>query len=270
MQYQCLELPTQHGTFTLESYVPNVSEFVNPDVQRPAVVICPGGGYQHLSPREGEPVALRMIAAGLNAYVVSYRLAPNVSWPAPLMDLAAAVAWVRSHAAEHHTHPGKIAVMGFSAGGHLAASLGVCWHDPSLWQPLNLTSADVQPDAMLLCYPVITAGPYAHRGSFERITGTAELAAHQPLSIETRVTAQTPPAFLWHTWSDHAVPVENTLLMASALRAAGVSAEVHIYQHGSHGLALCDETTAWVKASDHLMPDNAGWIDLAIRFMKRL
>lgn len=270
MLYERHELPSLDGSVILECYIPQVTAAIDPLVQRPAVVICPGGGYHHLSPREAEPVALRFNAAGINAYVVSYRLGDVCAWPAPLMDLAAAMAWVRAHTAEHHTHPAKIAVMGFSAGAHLVASLGVHWPEAQRWSPLDITPQDVRPDAMLLCYPVISSGACAHRGSFNNITHSDDPAVHLPLSVEPCVGPHTPPTFLWHTWDDPVVPVENTLLMTSALRRAGVSAELHIYQHGEHGLSLCDHTSALHDHPGHIEPDNAGWFQLAVRFMQRL
>lgn len=269
MLYKRIMLPASDGTIPMDMYIPYVSAQIDPAPQRRSVVIFPGGGYRFVSEREAEPVALRFAAAGFNAFVVWYHIAPS-RYPLPQQDAAAAVAYVRTHAAELHSHPNKIAVLGFSAGGHLAGSLGVLWPDAALWQPLNLTPEDVRPNAMVLCYPVITAGEHAHRGSFNNLTGTETPAAHQPFSLENLVTADTPPAFLWHTWDDGSVPVENTLLMAAALRHAGVQAEVHIFPHGSHGVSLADDTTSGIMHPEKRLPDCAAWPQMAMHFLESL
>lgn len=253
----------------MDLYIPHISPQINPDVQRPAIVICPGGGYEHLSEREAEPIALRFLALGFNCAVVWYRLAPN-RFPAPQQDVAAAVAWLRLHAAETHTRPEGIAVMGFSAGGHVAGSLGVMWQNQELWQPLGLTPADVKLNAMVLCYPVISGGEYAHRGSFVNLTGESDPAAHTAYSLENLVTPDAPPTFLWHTWFDGAVPVENTLMMASALRRANVQAEVHIFPRGGHGLALANDITTSTQWPEQTVEDCTIWPELAARFLKQV
>lgn len=260
MNHQRVTLPTG---VPVDVYVPHVSQQIDPHVQRPAIVICPGGAYMHLSEREAEPVALRFLLMGFNCFIVWYRLAPS-RFPAPQQDIASAVAWVREHAADTHTAPDRIAVMGFSAGGHAAGSLGVLWPQAQLWQPLGLTPEQVKPNAMVLCYPVISAGKDAHRGSFENLSGSRELADHEPYSLEKLVTENCPPAFLWHTFEDTAVPVQNSLLMAHALAEHKVLTELHIFPHGGHGASLCSELTG----SGHLIPEAQQWPELAARFLK--
>lgn len=270
MIHDRITVPSSDGyEVEMKRYMPDVIADVNPDMRRPAVVICPGGGYRHLSEREAEPVALRFVANGFNAFVAYYRLAPN-HYPKPQQDVAAALACVRANADEWHTDPNRIAIMGFSAGGHAAASLGVMWQNADLWRDMGLSPENVRPNAMVLCYPVITAGEYAHRGSFENLTGTDELEAHQPFSLETLVTAQCPPTFLWHTFEDQAVPVQNSLLMAQALANCGVMAELHVFPFGRHGSALCNEQTSGTRNPQFLLPDNAGWPELAADFLKKL
>lgn len=266
MTYQRVTLSTG---VPMDVYVPHVSQQIDPNVQRPAVVICPGGGYQHLSEREAEPVALRFLSMGFNCFVVWYRIAPH-TYPAPQQDVAAAVAWVRQHAGETNTHPAQIAVMGFSAGAHAAGSLGVWWPRAELWQPLGLTPEDVRPNAMVLCYPVISGGEHAHRGSFVNLSGSDDPAAHTAYSLDESVTQRTPPAFLWHTWEDGAVPVENTLLIASALRRCGVTAEVHIFPFGSHGLSLANPLTSSANRPEQNVPECAAWPELAARFLRQV
>jgi acetyl esterase/lipase len=151
----------------------------------------------------------------------AYPCAP-ARFPAALRALAEAVAWVRAGAAENHVDPRQISVCGFSAGGHLAGSLGVFWNAPFLAAETGLAPQDMRPDKMVLCYPVITGGEFAHKGSFDNLLGAdADAARRAEVSLEQHVTQDTPPAFLWHTYTDPGVPVENTMLFAMALRPCG-------------------------------------------------
>lgn len=168
-------LPVVGGEVLLTTYCSEVIPGVTDELLRPAVVIAGGGAYAYVSPRETEPVALRFAGFGINAFTVIYRTAPT-RYPRNVQDLAAAVAWVREHAAEYHTDPNRIAVLGFSAGGHCAANLGVAWQNEALWRELGLKPEQVKPNGMILCYPVISGGTFAHRGSFENLTGTGDLA----------------------------------------------------------------------------------------------
>lgn len=238
---------------------------LDPERPLPAIVICPGGGYSHLSVRESEPVALRFAGMGFVTAVVSYHVAP-ARFPSAVQDVGAAVAHLRDHAAQYHVDPARVAVMGFSAGAHAAGSLGVMWMREALWTPIGLTPHQVRPNALVLSYPVITSGEFAHRRSFVCLTGSEDTADHAAYSLEDLVTPQTPPTFLWHTWEDQAVPVENTLLFAMALHRNGVAAQVHLYPHGGHGGALCDESTATSPAI--LIPEAQEWPQKAASFLR--
>ena len=253
----------------LDCYVADAMDEVDPEIRRPAVVIFPGGAYWRLSEREAEPVALRFVTEGFNAFVAWYRVAPN-RYPVPQQDAAAAVGWVRAQADAMHTDPDRIAVMGFSAGGHVAGSLGALWQRGELWEEMGLAPQDVRPNAMVLCYPVLTGGAFAHRRSFECLTGEADAKTHEAYSVEKWVTEQCPPTFLWHTFEDQAVPVENSLLMAQALHAHGVTAELHVYPFGPHGAALANEITSGVKKPQCALADAAVWPGLAAEFLKRV
>lgn len=231
-----------------------------PDM-RPCVVICPGGGYAHVSPREGEPVAMRFFTAGCQAFVLTYTVF-DTQGPAaqplgllPLRELAAAVAVVRAHSGEWHVDPGQVTVCGFSAGGHLAASLG------TLWNHERLAAQASRPDALVLCYPVITSGPFGHRGSLDHLAGS-DPALRALFSLENQVCAQTPPTFLWHTADDSAVPVQNSLLFQNALLAAGVPFESHVFASGAHGLSLCNEEVGTPN------PACAPWMDLCLTWLR--
>lgn len=208
--------------------------------ERPAVIICPGGGYSGTCDREAEPVAVRFAALGFHSFVLRYSCIPH-RYPTALLELAAAVAKVRAHADEWHVDPKRIFVLGFSAGGHLAASLGVGWNQ----EPVSRLPWDTQqmrPDGMILCYPVITSGRFANRGSFDNLLGAeATPAMLESVSLEKRVSADTVPAFIWHTCDDGCVPVENALMMAAALQEYKIPLELHIYPHGEHGLSLAND-----------------------------
>ncbi|HQE94182.1 MAG TPA: alpha/beta hydrolase [Anaerolineae bacterium] len=208
---------------------------------RGAVLVCPGGGYVNRAPHEAEPIARRFNAGGFHAFVVHYRVAPH-RHPAPLLDASRALRLIRAHADEWRVDPGGIAVCGFSAGGHLTASLGVHYGMDVLNTGDALDAVSARPDALILGYPVITSGEFGHHGCFENLLGpdpAPELL--QMLSLELQVTPETPPTFLWHTAEDESVPVENSLLFAAALHKHGVPFELHIYPRGRHGLGLAPE-----------------------------
>lgn len=210
----------------------------------PAMLVIPGGGYCFVSPTEAEPVAKRFYNEGYNAFVLTYTVNPLGNAPLgrqPLNDIARAVRVIRSRAGEFQVDPGRLAVCGFSAGGHLAASLCVHYEDAEESNP-SYAGISPRPDAAVLCYPVITSGPLAHRGSFDALLGPD--ASQQELdymSLERHVTAQTPPCFLWQTMEDGAVPVENSYLFAQACQAQGVPYAHHVFTKGQHGLSLADE-----------------------------
>lgn len=268
MKHEKLMIKTGHSTAELYTYVPDNSPEIDPDRRRPAVVVCPGGGYEFTSDREAEPVALRMNAMGFAAFVLRYSVKP-AAFPAALQELAHAVALVREKADAWHVDPEKVVVMGFSAGGHLAASLGVYWHTRFLNEVTGLDAETVRPDGLVLCYPVVTAGDFAHRGSFKALLGEREEDLSHEVSLENLVTTKTPPTFLWHTGEDASVPVENSLLLADALRRHGVPFELHIFPEGVHGLSLATEETRSTYA-DTVLPDVAGWIDMAGRWIRKL
>ena len=238
---------------------------------RPAVVIFPGGGYDYTSDREAEPVANAYLAAGYSAFVVRYAVGVDAKHPHPLLDAAAALALVRARAEEFHIDPQKVAVCGFSAGGHLAAHIGTQWHLPLLRETLGGESADFRPDAMVLCYPVISGIRSPHLHSFLNLTGpdpAQETLAR--LSCEESVDGRTPPAFLWHTANDTCVPVENSLVMAGALAKAGVPVELHVFPNGLHGLSVCTRETAGGGSAERIYPYVGRWVALSVEFLENV
>ena len=242
-----LNVPYENAGIQKQPYQPELHTYLlepaHVPMKRPAVIVCPGGGYGFTSPREGEPVAIQYNAAGYQAFVLWYSVAPDV-WPVALLELAYSVAYVRSHAEEWGIDPDKIIVEGFSASGHLAASLATFWNQEFVWKPLGFTKDMVKPNGAILAYPVITSGEYAHRGSFENLLGERYEELLDYVSLEKQAGSQNPPAFIWHTYSDQAVPVENSLFFMEALRKAKVPAELHIFPEGHHGLSLANRETA--------------------------
>ena len=234
--------------------------------QRPAVIICPGGGYEYCSVREAEPVALRFAAYGIPAFVLRYSCI-NKMFPTALLELAKAMAYVRQNADELGVDPNRIMVSGFSAGGHLAASLAVHWNKHFITDSLGGTSDMYKPNGAVLCYPVITSGEKRHDGSIVNIAGKdypAEMM--ETVSLEKQVSTDTPPVFIWHTADDELVPVENTLMFASALAEKKIPFACHIFESGVHGLALCDDSTAGYEG--HINPDCARWFGMAVDWIK--
>lgn len=214
-----------------------------PEKLRPAVIVIPGGGYHKRSNRENEPIVMRFLGMGCHAFALEYHVAPH-RFPTALQELALSVAVIREHAEEWRVDPDKILVCGFSAGGHLACSLGTFWNRPVAYEAIGRTPEQIRPDGLILCYPVITSGAYCHPGSIENLLGEApEEGLKALVSLENQVTPDMPPVFLWHTLTDETVPVENSLLLASALRRAGVNFELHIYPSGGHGLSLATPET---------------------------
>lgn len=220
---------------------------------RPLVLVVPGGGYNHVSPREGDPVALQFAAAGYHTAVLHYTVGEGAKDYRPMRQLNEALHLLRERAKQWHILPEKIAVCGFSAGGHLALS-GAVLDIPGEAQ-------QERPDAVILGYPVVTAGEYAHRGSFVQLSGSEDTAKHQPFTLEDKITAHTPPVFVWHTMEDQTVPVENTLMLVSALHRAGVPCEAHLFEKGVHGTSI---STAEVDAAD---AHRAHWVQLCVEWL---
>lgn len=229
-----------------------------PKSEGSAVLVCPGGGYGALAAHEAAPVAKWLNSLGISAFVLNYRHAPVWVHPAPLDDARRAIRIIRSHAEEWGIRPDHIGIIGFSAGGHLAATAGTLPEraNPSASDPLD--RLDSRPDIMILVYPVITMGQQGHPGSRQNLLGdkpSPELI--DLLSAEKQVSPNTPPTFMVHGIDDAVVPVENTLAMATALRQAGVPLELHIFEKAPHGFGL---------ASQH--PVVSSWTSLCANWLR--
>jgi acetyl esterase/lipase/ketosteroid isomerase-like protein len=232
-----------------------------------AVVVCPGGSYARLaSDHEGRQVAEWLNSLGVSAFVLQYRLGPRYRHPVPLNDAQRAVRLVRARAAEWGVDPARVGILGFSAGGHLASTVATQGAEGSPGADDVVERESARPDFAVLAYPVISLeGPSAHSGSRRNLLGDpADPALVAQLSSEQRVTARTPPTFLFHTADDQTVPVANSLLFFEALQRAGVAGELHVFPHGKHGVGLAPADpvlsawprlcASWLRAMGLLAP----------------
>ena len=229
--------------------IPEITPYIVPD-SKSCIVICPGGGYQHRAAHEGEGYAKWLNENGVSAFVVDYRVAPY-KYPAPQYDAMRAVRYARYYAKKYGYSEEKIGIMGSSAGGHLAGTVGTAT-DEMGYTPLDeIDTVSSKPDFMVLCYPVISLVEFTHHGSRRNLLGEVSEREAQKLSVDKRVTSKTPKTFIWHTAEDQAVPVENSIMLAKALSEKRVPFEFHCYQNGLHGLGLADEikgTKEWGNA----------------------
>lgn len=211
-----------------------------------ALIVIPGGGYNHVSARESDPVALRFLAHGVNTFILHYPVEDDISRERPVDTLEALVDHLVEHAQEYGIDPDRIAIIGFSAGGHLAASYA------TLRRGRNIS-------AMILGYPVITSGDKAHTGSFDMLCQSEE--ERRLYSLEKRVDSSCVPTFIFHSADDATVPVDNSLLFASALAENGVPFELHIYPSARHGTSVGTDEVGIRN------PVFAGWFDNALRWL---
>lgn len=269
MKIQQINLSERYPEASLTAYLLDNTHC--PKRKRPAMIVFPGGGYSGLSPREAEPIALAYLRAGMNAFVLYYGVKENAKNYAPLIQAGMAIRHVREHAEEYAIDPGRVFVVGFSAGGHLAASAGTLWNLPVVRDALGITDETEginRPDGMILSYPVISGFAKAHQGTILNVCGTKEPTDEQraAFSLDLHVDERTCPAFIWHTVTDELVPVENSLLMMNALAAKKVPFEAHIFPVGQHGLALSSEETDIWSSPEHA-PHTAHWIPLSIEWI---
>lgn len=260
---------------TLTAYVASAIDEMPYNHKRPGVIICPGGAYRGTSNREAEPIAVAFLAAGINAFVLDYSTRfedeEGKLFPGQLIELATAMKFVKDNAEKFCTDPDKIFVNGYSAGGHLAACLGTLHSSSYVKEALGVSDNELRPAGMVLAYPVITEGEHAHKLSFKIILGDKvdDPEARRAVSLEHQVTKDTCPAFIWHTRTDGGVPVQNSLLLASALADNGIPFEMHIYPVGPHGMSLATDVvnTKHVNCIDSHV---AEWFPAAVKWMKNI
>ena len=274
MIHKKIQLWEEHPEAYLTTYINEDAELLEMP-PRKAMVVCPGGGYEWLSPREAEPVAKKFFAEGFNVFVLNYSVYPNAGNYVPLIELSLAITYVRENCAKYNIDPNYVFTIGFSAGGHLAASSGTLWNCDAVRKALGIEDGKRpeginRPTGTILCYPVITAGEYAHEGSIVHVCGDAPALTQEQrdeFSLEKQVNENTCPAFIWHTFSDQLVPVNNSLLYMQALRNNSIPFEAHIFPYGPHGLSLGTiESAGSVKGrlNEHI----SCWFDLAIKWIR--
>lgn len=270
MIYETIGMSEEFPEATLTTYVYDYKNDMKPG-PRCGVIVCPGGGYSSLSEREADPIVTKFLAAGFNVFLLRYSVKENAKDYAPLKQAAHAIAYVRKNAEHYNIMPDHIFICGFSAGGHLAASSGILWNCPVLRKEFEGEPEGInRPDGMILSYPVITAGEFAHKNSIRYVSGNHDYGDSEieEWSLDKHVDGTTPPAFIWHTFEDKTVPVQNSLMLANALTAAGVHFELHIYPVGVHGLSLATEEVA-NNRPEYVLPYVQGWIDRACEFIKK-
>lgn len=229
---------------------------------RPAMLVIAGGGYHVVSNREQEPIALKYMEQGFSAFVLDYSVKP-LTYPVSLIEACMAMIYIRENAKELKIDKEHVSAIGFSAGGHLLGSLSNMYNDKEVVSVLGEDRAKLaRPDAVVYSYPVITAFEHKHAGSFNNLTGGKE-EMYENLSIERRITSDSPPAFIWTTVNDEIVPSENSLLLALSYKKAGVPFELHVFENGRHGLSVCEEETAWINEPVKK------WIKLSITWLKQ-
>lgn len=254
------------GAYML-TYFWEESRELYPGQKRPVILICPGGAYRMTSDREAEAIAIRFMSMGYHTAVLRYSVSP-ARYPVALHQLAKAVSVLRERSEEWFIRPEQIVVMGFSAGGHLAASLGMFWNQGEITNALELAPEQIRPNGMILCYPVITSGAFGHEESFRNLLGERYEELREQMSLEKQVSKDTPKTFIWHTFEDTVVVPENSLFFVQAMKKAGIPVEYHLFPEGNHGIGLGNELTANENGRG-IVPGCEVWSSLAERWLNR-
>ena len=265
--YQYFGLQRKDGASGyLNTYIHARSKEYNEFRIRPAMVICPGGGYGFRSDRENEPIALKFMVEGFNSFTLEYSIEP-FGYPTQLVECAMAVAYIKENAEKLSVDKDHVSVVGFSAGGHLAGSLATLFKDKFVVEYLKDKAELARPDAVILSYPVITTKKETHGGT-ARVVSNGKQDIRDYMSLEDRVTKDSVPAFIWATVDDGCVPCENSLMMASAYKKNGVPFELHIFESGVHGLSLCTRETARTDDDELINAPVEKWFKMAITWLK--
>lgn len=254
---------------TLEIFIP---DFNDDEIQKPkrGILITPGGGYSFVSKREGDPVACEFMSRGYNAFVLRYTICPTYRddyYPIPYLEVMASMDYIRKHADELRTLKDKITIMGFSAGGHLAASYPLVEHDKELRKMLNLNNEDLRPNSLVLSYAVLDFHKYHHSNTRLMMSANKEELINK-LSVPQNVDKTYPPTFIWTTFEDDIVPYENSSMMDEALTKHNVYHKYVLFPKGWHGLSLVNK--ALNPELKEEFKENAKWVDLADEFLRNL
>ncbi|MEG1719806.1 MAG: alpha/beta hydrolase [Clostridia bacterium] len=254
-------------TAMMSLYLPDLSDELAIK-RRKTLLILPGGAYSMTSDREAEPIALEFCAKGFNCIVLRYSVFP-ITFPISLLEVSKAIMLIRENAEIWNVDTDDIIVCGFSAGAHLASCIGTLWNLPIIKDTLNIKNELNKPSRLILGYPVITSGTKAHLASIENLLGDkiSDKYYLDLVSTEKQVTKETPPTFIWHTYSDKDVYVENSLLFATALAKNKVPFELHIFEKGNHGLSLASEISALNEGN--LEKTCECWTDLATTWINK-
>lgn len=266
MLYEKIQLDEKDENAFLEVYVADkVGDYV-----RSAILVIPGGGYGMVcSEREGEPVAMAFIPYGYNAFVLHYSV-KKAPFPLHLIQASKAMKHIKDNAERYNINPDRVFVAGFSAGGHLAASLGTMWNKKEIYEELDMPEGYNKPTGMMLIYPVISGGAVSHANSFKNLLCTQEPSEQQlaEVSIENCIDKNSSPAYIVHTSNDATVDVRNSLVLADKLASQKIEFEMHIYPDAPHGIALANEIT---KCGNEKWCDSsmAGWVKNAVMWAEK-
>ena len=243
MNYSKVFLPNEKENVYLETFV---AEKTKKFIRRPLLII-PGGGYRFVSmDREGEPVALAFLPHGYNCFVLRYSVNGEGNFPSQLIQVAKAIKHIKDNAEEYGVDPDQLLVLGFSAGGHLAASAGVLWKLPEVYAQVDMSYGYNKPTGVMLMYPVISPKFEKHFASFQNLLGNNEPTQEQlqSVAIEEQVDTDSSPAFILHTANDRTVDVRNSLMLATVYAERGIPFELHVYPEGEHGISVANAITS--------------------------
>ncbi len=241
--------------------------------KRDGLLVIPGGGYNNVcADIEGEPIALAFLGKGVNTFVLEeYSVAENALFPNSLIDASLAMKHIKDNADKYNIDKERVFACGFSAGGHLCASLGILWNLDAIYEKIDMERGYNKPKGIIPCYPVISGITDTHMGSIRNLCGkeNPSLAELEAVSVETFVDENSAPAFIMHTANDHLVPVINSIVLAAAYSKVKVPFALHIFPDAPHGVALGNEITKRDR-EEYLKPDIAQWVDMAHYWMKEL
>ena len=249
-------------TATLKIYISDRNEAIS---LRPGMLVCPGGGYTFCAPREAEPIAFRFLSEGFNCFILDYTV--NEKYPAPHLDLALAISYIREHEKEFDLIPNTLSIIGFSAGGHLVGSYGYLYKE--LAEKLGVNESVLRPFSIVMAYPVITRLANPESGTFKRIAGD-DKSLLEKAEIINHVDNSYPPTFIWTTLDDELVPSKNTLMMEETLKKNHVKYECKLYKNGHHGSSLCNYGVYKKGEIPENMKEIRDWPSLVADFIFKL